>query len=244
MPQTARLSRTWPAFSSDASKASPKAVEQENMPSILDKAIKFAREKFCVTGWKMLLYIGIFILLAWELFHCWGNYKTGTTSIFYVIHAPMHEVGHTVAGLLCSSETIILLAGSVFQILTPVAIGVYFFFRKDYPALSLCLGWLGLATSEMGAYMYDANIQQLTLVTPFMDASDIEGDFTQLFRKWNCLESGCLIGEITAIIGYALVILALLMIIAMLILGAQKTLATMKAKNTRRNETPGVEPFP
>jgi len=181
----------------------------------------FIKHNFAVRGWQRLLYAFIFILLAWQLSRFWGNWKgsCGCASIFYVIHAPIHEIGHTVVGLLCSSRTAIVLAGSVFQILTPVFVMASFAWHKDYPAISLGLGWLGFATSEMGIYMYDANIGQLNLVTPFMDASDLEGDFTVLFRTWNCLESGCRIGEITVGIGYALVFAALAMIIFMLALG-------------------------
>ena len=173
-------------------------------------------DRFAVTGWKRILYIGIFLLLAWQVSKFWGRWQEGVTSIFYFIHAPMHEVGHTVTRMLHFPETAVILAGTVFQILTPVAIGVYFAWHGDWPALSLCTGWLGFATLEAGTYMYDANLQRLNLVVPFMDASDLEGDFTILFRQWGCLESGCRIGTVTASIGYFFVYLALAMIVAMI----------------------------
>ena len=180
----------------------------------------FIKRNFAVRGAKRVLYAAIFALLVWQLHKFWGVWiENPNTSIFYVIHGPIHEVGHTVTGIVTSSETAVVLAGSVFQILTPILVAVYFVVRKDYPATSLCLGWLGFATAEMGIYMYDANIGALQLVTPFMDASDIEGDFTILFRKWGCLASGCRIGEITVHIGYAFVFAALIMIIGMLVLG-------------------------
>ena len=176
-------------------------------------------DRVSVKGVKRLLYMGIFLLLLWQLTRFWGRWQDGATSIFYYVHAPMHEVGHAVAGMLRLPRTIVILAGTVFQILTPVAIGVYFAFRNDLPAISLCTGWLGFSTMEAGVYMYDASIQKLALVVPFMDASDCEGDFTVLFRQWGCLDAGCRIGEITVCIGYCLVYLALAMIVAMIALG-------------------------
>ncbi|MBR4222528.1 MAG: hypothetical protein IKR81_15315 [Victivallales bacterium] len=112
--------------------------------------------RFAVTGWKRWLYAFIFILLCWQLTRFWGNWKEGASSVFYYIHAPVHEIGHTVTGMMCLPEVIVVLAGSIFQLLTPIAIGVYFVWHGDHPALSLCLGWLGFATIEMATYMYDA----------------------------------------------------------------------------------------
>ena len=182
----------------------------------------FPLDKFAVTGWKRALYVGILLLLAWQLSRFWGQWREGVVSVFYCIHGPMHEVGHTVAGMAGLGRTAVLLAGTIFQLLTPVAVGVYLACQGDLPAIALCVGWLGFSTMEAGIYMYDANIQQLTLVVPFMDASGCEGDFTQLFRQWGCLEAGCRIGEAVVDIGYCLVYLAMLMIVVMLAVGFRR----------------------
>jgi len=191
-----------------------------------EKMRKFSMEHLAVTGWKRALYIGIFVLLLWQLANIWGEWQDGACTIFYCIHAPMHEVGHTVANLCCLGETCTTMAGSVFQLLTPVAIGIYFAAKKDYRAsLSLCLGWLGFAIIDMGGYMYDANLGRLQLVAPFQSVpDDAQGDFTVLFGMWGCLKQGCLIGKITAYIGYTCVYAALLMILLMLVLGIIKSL--------------------
>jgi hypothetical protein len=179
-------------------------------------------EKVSITGWKRLLYGGIFLLLLWQLSRFWGQWEEGVTSIFYCIHGPMHEVGHTVAGMLHLPETAVILAGTVFQVLTPVAAGIYLACKGDLSAISFCTGWLGFSVMEAGIYMYDAAIGQLTLVVPFMDASDCEGDFTLLFRQWGCLDSGCAIGRGFVYAGYSIVFISLAMIIAMFISGFLK----------------------
>ena len=52
----------------------------------------FIIRHFAIRGWKQVLYAFIFILLCWQLSRFWGNWKDGVSSIFYVIHAPIHEV--------------------------------------------------------------------------------------------------------------------------------------------------------
>ncbi len=175
--------------------------------------------RFAITGWKRVLYAFVFILLCWQLSRFWGNWKEGVSSVFYVIHAPIHEIGHAVTRVLWMPEVVVILAGSIFQVLTPVAIGVYFVWHGDYPALSLCLGWLGFATIETATYMYDAPFGNLTLVAPFSSGEDLIHDFEYLFTQWHCLGSACRIGEVTAALGYLCVFAALAFIIAMFVLG-------------------------
>ena len=200
---------------------------------------------FAVTGWKRLLYALIFILLCWQLSRFWGNWKEGVSSVFYVVHAPIHEIGHALARILCLPEVIVVLAGSVFQLLTPIAIGVYLAWHGDTPALSLCLDWLGFATIEMATYMYDAPFGNLTLVAPFSSGDDLIHDFEYLFTRWHCLESACRIGEATAIIGYILVFASLGLIIAMFVLGfihAQGAPAQPMPDETQTKSTPYQTP--
>ena len=128
-------------------------------------------------------------------------------------------MGHAVAGGLHLPETAVVMAGSLFQLLTPVAIGVYFVFHGDWQALSLCLGWLGFATIEMATYMYDAPFGNLTLVAPFASGDDLGHDFEYLFTRWHCLHRACRIGTATAAVGYFFVFAALAAIVAMFVLG-------------------------
>ena len=179
----------------------------------------FLIRHFAVTGWKRGLYAFIFLLLCWQLSRFWGNWKEGVSSIFYVIHAPIHEAGHAVARMSCLPEVAVVLAGSLFQLLTPIAIGIYLVWHGDCPSLSLCLGWLGFATIEMATYMHDAPFGNLTLVAPFSNGDNLIHDFEYLFTRWHCLESACRIGEFTAAIGYILVFAALALIVAMFAIG-------------------------
>ena len=116
-------------------------------------------------------------------------------------------------------EPAVILAGSVFQVLTPILIGLYLFLHGDGPAVSLCLGWLGFATFEMAAYMYDAPFRNLTLVSFPPSSEHIIHDFEYLFTRWHCMHRACRIAEITASIGFAFVFIALALIIVMFILG-------------------------
>ena len=103
--------------------------------------------------------------------------------------------------------------------MTPIAIGAYFVWHGDCPAISLCLGWLGFATIEMATYMHDAPFRNLPLVAPFSDGENLIHDFEYLFTRMHCLNHACRIGVATAAIGYAFVFIALALIIAMFVLG-------------------------
>ncbi len=179
----------------------------------------FLVRHFAVTGWKRALYAFVFVLLCWQLSKFWGHWKEGVSSVFYVIHAPLHEVGHAVAGMIRLPRVAVVVAGSLFQVMTPVVIGVYLAWRGDCPALSLCLGWLGFATIEMATYMHDAPFCELTLVAPFSSGDDLCHDFEYLFTRWGCLHRACRIGEVTAAVGYTFVFIALALIVAMFVLG-------------------------
>lgn len=176
-------------------------------------------EKFSIRGWQRLLYAIIFAWLCVELCRFWGNWQEGVTSVFYVIHAPLHEVGHTVAAMLHCPEMLVILAGTIFQLLTPCLIGLYLCLHNECQAVALCLGWLGCSTIEVAAYMNDAPCMNLNLVTPFAAATQDGHDWHNLFSMWNCLEQAETIAGITAFLGYTLLFASLAAIAFMFFLG-------------------------
>ena len=97
--------------------------------------------------------------------------------------------------------------------------GGYFAWKRDFPAIAVALAWLGMATLELAAYMYDASDRSLVLVTPFAAADADAHDFATLFGAWGCLEHAHAIGKVFAAVGYVWVWAALVLILLMLIAG-------------------------
>ena len=141
-----------------------------------------------------------------------GDYS----SLFYLIHGPLHEVGH----FLFSSNMFPLLlhvaAGTLFQWLTPIAAGLQFIRIREFPALAVCVGWLGLSMLDTMVYMRDALELKLTLVSPFANGGEIIHDWRYIFQHTGTLKYTNGIANLTGGIGYLLVTIAVLLIFYMI----------------------------
>ncbi len=75
----------------------------------------------------------------------------------------IHETGHLVAFFL--PELVMFMAGSFAQIAFPLAVAVYFVWRRhDLPAGGFCLAWAGTSAWDVGVYIADAPVQALPLI--------------------------------------------------------------------------------
>ena len=157
-----------------------------------------------------------------------GEYNTA----FWVIHGVTHEVGHAVASWL--PEVIHVLAGSLAQWLTPIACGVYFLRGQEKHAALVALAWLGFSLLDSAAYMRDAIEQELPLVAPFAGPdAELIHDWNCLFSRWGILQYAHDIGDATAWLGIAIVILAMLLIVC----------CAIPLKTTRGEDDPNGSTF-
>ena len=129
-----------------------------------------------------------------------GDYS----SLFYLIHGPIHEVGHFFFSNRVFPAFLHVLAGTLFQWLAPIGAGVHFLLRREYPAVSVALGWLGLSMLDTMVYMRDATELELPLVSPFSGGGEIIHDWNYLFDAMGLLEQSKLIAGIVGTIGWLL----------------------------------------
>jgi len=88
-----------------------------------------------------------------------GEYR----SWFAGITLAFHELGHLV--LAPFGRTMMLLGGSLFQVLIPIAAGVYLLLRQhDWFGLPVAGVWLATSLFELSSYVDDANRNNLPLV--------------------------------------------------------------------------------
>lgn len=74
-----------------------------------------------------------------------------------------HELGHMLA--LVAPELVHFLAGSTTQVLVPLGLVVYFWFRRrDYAGVAFCLAWAGASAQDVSVYVADAPYQRLPLI--------------------------------------------------------------------------------
>ncbi|MDO8585406.1 MAG: hypothetical protein Q7T82_00010 [Armatimonadota bacterium] len=79
------------------------------------------------------------------------------------VNLAFHEGGHIIFGVL-GSRFIMVLGGTLMQLLLPAAAGVHFWTRSQRVSAVLMLVWLGQNFFGIGKYIADARAQQLELV--------------------------------------------------------------------------------
>lgn len=170
---------------------------------------------FTVSGAMTTPYLccaAYLVYAAWR--YASVNANGDYSSLFYFIHAPIHEVGHWV----CSAfpETMHVAGGTLFQWLTPVAVGVQFWRTGEFPALAVCLGWLGMAMLDTMVYMRDAPVLELPLTAPFANGEDLIHDWNFLFSSAGILDKAETIASVTGFFGYVLALGGALWILFMI----------------------------
>lgn len=98
----------------------------------------------------------------------------------------IHELGHLVFAAF--GETLSFLGGTLFQLILPFSIFVYFLFRRDYFAVSFTIFWIGDNLINIGNYIKDARSMTLDLVGGGIH------DWNFLLGKWGLLNSDSAIG--------------------------------------------------
>ncbi len=82
----------------------------------------------------------------------------------------LHEAGHII--LMPFGNFIMLLGGTLFQILIPLMIAVYFMLSKQWLSSSLVLMLVGFAFLDASIYVADAQKRELDLITFDKDTHD------------------------------------------------------------------------
>jgi hypothetical protein len=108
-------------------------------------------------------------------------------SFMHLVLLPFHEFGHIF--FLPLGEFMTLLGGSLFQVMLPLGLGVYFIVRNRDPfAASLMLWWAAAGVMDTAPYIYDAWKPQHILLTGRTgdtgahDFIDVLGDLGLLHR--------------------------------------------------------------
>jgi hypothetical protein len=86
------------------------------------------------------------------------------TSLFGALNLGLHEGGHLLFGYL-RGEFLAVAGGTVLQLAAPGMAAVMFLRQPDYFAITVCGAWLATNLYNVAAYMADARVQELPLVT-------------------------------------------------------------------------------
>jgi hypothetical protein len=118
---------------------------------------------------------GALVLIA-----LWGWFalvKNDQTPIFVYLNIAVHEVGHLLFRPF--GELTMLIMGSGFEVLFPLAAGLVFLIRKrDVVATAVCWGWAASALASAATYIADADDGRLALLGA--TGPDAAGDWERI----------------------------------------------------------------
>jgi hypothetical protein len=119
----------------------------------------------------------LFLIAVWGWF---ALVKDDQTPILVYLNIAVHESGHVLFRPF--GELTMLLMGSGFEVLFPLAAGVVFLMRKrDVVAAAVCWGWAASALASAATYIADADDGRLALVGA--TGPDAAGDWERILGQ-------------------------------------------------------------
>ena len=155
--------------------------------SLLDGLFDEWKPISCVAGIAWLVCYFVFLLYA---------FANRPHFLFVdLVNLIIHEGGHFFFSWF--GETIMILGGTLGELLVPLLCGLYFFWHREVAGTAFCGFWFFENFLYIGTYMADARAQDLPLV------GGGEHDWGTLFAQWGCLMQDQNIGAATRALGWS-----------------------------------------
>jgi hypothetical protein len=150
----------------------------------------------------------------------------GLARWFDLVFVPVHEGGHLLFGWF-GSKWLMVAGGTLLQLLVPLALAVYFVFRREAIGTAFCAFFFFEQFLPVATYMADARSQSLTYVT-VGDPDLAEHDWFYLFSQAGVVDHDTQIGAAVRILGWVgmLAVVAWLICVARL----QRNVAAPRAE--------------
>ena len=132
---------------------------------------------------------GFTVLLAIYGFDCARNVEEG--SLLDRVDLIAHEAGHLLFGYF--GEFMLVIGGTLGQLLVPLAIGTYFITRREFFSASVAVFWVGQNFLNISVYVKDAAAMELPMVS--LGGGDAIHDWNWLLLKFNVLAKDQAIGN-------------------------------------------------
>lgn len=154
--------------------------------------------------------IALLLLAAWSWFLFGYDYRVGEigASFMHNILLPIHEAGHVLFRPF--GEFMMILGGSLFQLLLPFGIGVAFILKyRDNFGAAIGLWWASVSLVDLSPYIYDALHPQLTLLGGGTGANDGPHDWIYLLITLGQIDNAQRWGAFAHLCGGLLMLAAL-----------------------------------
>ncbi|HUL36004.1 MAG TPA: hypothetical protein VL128_19120 [Candidatus Eisenbacteria bacterium] len=137
---------------------------------------------------------GLFWLAVFALFLLYALRNTSGFLFPDFVNLMIHEAGHLFFSW--GGHTIMLLGGTLGELLVPLLCGAYFYFHGQSLGFAFSSFWFFENFLYVGTYMKDARSQSLPLVNAEI------GDWTLLFGQWGILDHDLQIGHFVRVLGW------------------------------------------
>jgi len=121
------------------------------------------------------------------------------------VNLVIHEAGHVVFALF--GNLIMLLGGTILQLLVPIVFILYFVFQKQIYSASLLMYWLAINLFNVSVYVGDA----VTMSLPLLTSDTSTHDWKQIFTILGILNHTDIISGIIFVTGLLVMVLALVL---------------------------------
>jgi hypothetical protein len=129
---------------------------------------------------RLNLYKAVGALLLIAVWGWFALVKNDQTPIFVYLNIAVHETGHLLFRPF--GELTMLMMGSGFEVLFPLAVGAYFLIRwRDVIATAVAWGWSASALASAATYIGDADDGRLALLGA--TGADAAGDWERILGE-------------------------------------------------------------
>ena len=162
-------------------------------------------EEWSFDEWKPVSRGALAGWLAAYLLFLWYAARD-TEGFLFLDHANLvfHESGHMLFSWF--GHTIMMLGGTLGELLVPLAVGIYFGLRRETAGVAFASFWFFENFLYIGTYMADARAMELPLVGM---GDTVDHDWNFLFSHWGLLMQDRQIGGTTRGLGWCGMILTL-----------------------------------
>lgn len=161
------------------------------------------------TLWLIFAKVAFFLVISYLTFLLLSSPKS--LPLLDGVNLLIHEAGHLI--FILFGQMISILGGTLFQLLVPVSISLYFLLRKEYFSFAFTLFWIGDNLLNIGLYIKDARSMNLELLI----AGSIH-DWNWLLSRWGLLNQDQVIGGFVQVLAVISLLSCLLIMISTIIL--------------------------
>lgn len=133
-------------------------------------------------------------LVCYIIFFLYAAFDHSGFLFLDYVNLIIHEGGHFFFSWF--GYTIMILGGTLGELLVPLLCGVYFFWQREVTAAAFCSFWFSENFLYIGTYMADAR----ALALPLVGSGD--HDWEILFGQWGLLQQDQRIGGTTRALGW------------------------------------------